>query len=92
MKGTAAQAAGILHLLERVNDVVDLAILLRAARPEVGAARGVGMKTVVIKLSQVDAGRAFGHPFGHYLAHAAAMSHPDGLGNPEALHVHGFAN
>ena len=52
------------HLLTRVDDVVDLAVLLGGAGADVGAAEGVRMEAPDVALMQVYAGIAVYDPFG----------------------------
>ena len=85
------QIAGVGHLLARVDDVVDLAVLLGGAGADVGAAEGVGMEAADVALVQVGCGLPFNDPFGDRFADAACVGDPDGLGGPEAGQVGGFA-
>src|SRR5262249_31138637 len=53
--------------LERVDDIVDFAVVLGAALGNVGTAKLVGLEAGDIGLAQVHAWHAIGHPFGDRL-------------------------
>ena len=80
------------HLLERVQDVVDLAVLLRAARLHVRRRRLERVEAVRVGLGQVVAGLAVHHPLGDLLAHAAAVRDPHRLADPDAADLRGLAD
>ena len=79
------------HLLARVDDVVDFAVLLGGAGADVGAAEGVRVKAPDVAFVQVCAGFAVNDPFGDRSADAAGVCDPDGLGGPEAGQLGRFA-
>ena len=80
------------HLLERVQDVVDLAVLLRAASPHVRRRRLERVEPVRVGLGQVVAGLAVHHPLGDLLSHPAAVRDPHRLADPESADVRRLAD
>ncbi len=81
------QRARLLHLLQGVDDVVDLAVLLGTAGQHVATAESVGVEAVDGRLAHVPLGQAAGHPFGDSLARAAGVGDPDADGRPQAGNV-----
>src|SRR5204863_8818869 len=59
-----AQSARLLVLLAGVQDVVDLAVALRAAQAHVARARPVGVEALRIALVEVEQGVALGDELG----------------------------
>ena len=90
-EGRQPQVAGVGHLLARVDDVVDLAVLLRGAGADVGAAEGVGVEASYVALVQVGIRLAVYDPLGNRLAHAAGVGDPDCLRRPKAGQLGRFA-
>ena len=86
------QAAQLLVLLARMQRVVDLAVLLRAARPRVRAREPVRVEALGVALVQVGADVAAGEQLGERLAGAARVRHPDGLAQPEPARRGGLAD
>ena len=67
-----------------MDDVVDLAVLLRPALADVGIGGGVGVEAIDVALPQIEVRPAVGHQLRDGLRRAAGMGDPDGLGQPEA--------
>jgi len=85
------EVARVLHLLKRVDDVVDLPVVLRPPLPDIGAAEDVRIKPVEVGLVQVKAGHTLGHPLGDHSAGAAAVCDPDRLCDPESAYIQRLA-
>ena len=83
-----ARAGG---LLARVDDVVDLAILLGRPFPHVGVRQCVAVEAQHVALAQVLARLAVRYPLGHRPAHASRVGDPYRLGGPEAAEVGRFS-
>ena len=77
----------VLHRLERMDDVVDLDVVLDTPVVDVRRRQLVGLESVDVALVEVRWRAAIHQPFGHRLADAAGVGDPDGLGQPEALDV-----
>ncbi len=88
----APQAAQLLVLLARMQRVVDLAVLLRAARPRVRAREAVRVEALRVALVQVRADVAAGEQLGERLARAAGVGDPDGLAQPQPARGGGLAD
>ena len=78
-----AQPAGLLVLLARVQDVVDLAIALRAAQAHVARARPVRVEALRVALVEVEQRVAVGHELGQRAPAAGRVRDPDRLGQPQ---------
>jgi hypothetical protein len=87
----AAKASRFLDRRQRMNDVVELPVLLQGASPEIGPGELVAVQAVEIALVQVDLGVARGDPVGERLADTAGMGDPHRLADPEALHLRRLA-
>ena len=72
--------------------VVDLAVLLRAARPGVRAREPVRVEALRVALVQVRADVAAGEQLGEGPARAAGMGHPDRLAQPQPACRGGLAD
>ena len=70
------------HLLARMDDVVDLAILLLPAFEHERRRGHVRIEAVRVRLRHVDRGLAPNHPLGHVLAEPAGVRDPHGLADP----------
>src|SRR5215467_1347314 len=87
MEGTYPQVAWAFDLLQGMNDVVDFFVLLGTARTDVRGEECVRMKTMIINLSQIDAGNSLRHPFGDDPADPSAVRYPNRLSDPETTHI-----
>ncbi len=83
--GLVRSGRGLLHRLERVQDVVDLDEVLAVAGQHVLGGELVRLEAVDVALVQVE-GRAAAvdEPLGHGPADARRVGDPDRLGHPEA--------
>src|SRR6185312_15071561 len=79
-----AQAPRLLVLLARVQDVVDLAVALRAAQAHVARARAVRVEALGVALVEVEQRVAVGHELGQGAAAAGRVGDPDGLREPQS--------
>ena len=86
-----AKVARVGYLLERVDDVVHLAVLLCSPSADVGAAVRVRMKAPYVALSQIAGRLAICNPLSNRLANAASVRNPDGLRRPEPADLRRFA-
>jgi hypothetical protein len=77
--------------LALVDDVVDLAVLLRAADARERRGQPVVVEALEVALVQVDAGLAVHHEVGERLARAAAVGDPDRLREPQPADPAGLA-
>ncbi len=77
VKGRQAHVARLLHLLQRVDDVVDLLVLAVDAGIHPCSAGRVGLEAPAPHLVHGELAGAAVHPLGHGLAHAARVGHPD---------------
>ena len=75
------------ELLARMDDVVDLAVLLRRPGPHVGARVRVRVEAPDVALPQVEGRFAVDQPLRHRLADTAGVGDPDRLGRPEPPHL-----
>jgi hypothetical protein len=80
------------RLLQRVQDVVDLAVLLLPAFQHVERGRLEGVEAVGVGLGQVVAGLAGRHPLGDLPAHPPGMRDPDGFADPHAADTRALAH
>src|SRR5262249_22044115 len=71
-----AQTARVLHLLERVDDVIHLDVLLAGAGSDEPRLERVGGEAVEVALVQVEARSALGDRLGDDAADAAGMGDP----------------
>ena len=85
------QVPGAGDLLARVDDVVDLAVLLRRPGPHVGPRLRVRVEAPDVALPQVHPRLAVDQPLRHRLADAPGVGDPHRLGRPEAGHPGGLA-
>ncbi len=66
-----------------MDDVVDLAVLLRPALADVGIGGGVGVEAIDVALPQIEVRPAVGHQLRNGLRRTTGMGDPDRLGQPE---------
>ena len=66
-----------------MDDVVDLAVLLRPALADVGISGRVGVEAIDVALPQIEVRPAVGHQLRDGLRRATGMGDPDRLGQPE---------
>ena len=90
MKRADAQVARVVHLFQRMDDIVDFAVFLRAPGFHIFPGVDVRSEAVEIGVAEIDFGRAGVHPFGHGLPHAAAVRDPHGFSNPDPANVDGL--
>ena len=81
------ECPGAGELLARVDDVVDLAVLLRRPGPHVRTRVRVRVEAPDVALPQVEGRFAVDQPLRHRLADAAGVGDPDGLRRPEPPHL-----
>lgn len=87
MKRRQAKVAGILHLLLRMEDVVDFAILLGPPGLDVGWGQGVSGESVELGFAQVGGRCSLHHRFGHRPADASGVCNPDRFRHPKTSDV-----
>ena len=90
MKRADAQVARMIHLFQRMDDIIDFAVLLRPTGFDIVPGVDVRTEAVDIGVPEIDFGRAGFHPFCHGLPDAAAVRDPHRFGNPEPANVDGL--
>ena len=81
------QLARTFHRLQRMDDVVDLSIVLCAAGLKVAVAEDVRIEAVEILLAEVEARVAIDHQLGDRLRRSRPVRQPDCLARPKAADV-----
>ncbi len=80
-----AHVARMLHLLHRVDDVVNFAVLLCRCAHGVILALGMLVETAGVALVDITGRVAFRHPFGNRFAHATGVRYPYPDSRPEVI-------
>jgi hypothetical protein len=86
------QRPRLLHRLERMDDVVDLDVVLDAPVMDERRRQLMRFEAVDVAFMQVGRGAAVDEPLGHRATDAQGMGHPYGLGDPEAADVRRLAH
>ena len=91
MRRQAPQTTGNLRGLERVQDVVDLGVLLAAACLDVRASCVMRLEPIGVCATEIEPGRLAQHLAHDSLSRAGGLGDPDRLGKEEALRIRGLA-